>query len=40
MIELFAHITSSEFPSLWVAGFVGFVLGVGATYAVVLRKAK
>lgn len=40
MIELIAHITTTEVPSLWMAGLVGFVAGVGATCAVMLRKAK
>ena len=40
MIELFAHITATEVPSFWMAGIVGFVAGVVATYAVALRKAK
>lgn len=40
MIELLAHITPNEVPSYWLAALVGFVAGVGVTYAFVARRLK
>lgn len=40
MIDLLAHITPQEFPSVWLAAFGGFVAGVAVTYAFLARKLK
>lgn len=40
MIEILAHITSSEVPGFWMAGIVGFAAGVATTWAVMVRKAR
>ena len=40
MIEVLAHITPAEGPSLWLIAFAGFVVGVAATYAFIARKLK
>jgi hypothetical protein len=40
MVELLAHITPTEVPSFWLAALVGFVAGVGVTFALVARKLK
>ena len=40
MIEVFAHITPMEVPSFWLAALIGFVAGVGVTFALVARKIK
>ncbi len=41
MLDLFAHITEQEIPSVWLVGLTGFVAGVAATLALMtLRKWK
>jgi hypothetical protein len=40
MIELIAHLTPNEVPSYWLSALVGFVAGVGVTYALVARRLK
>jgi hypothetical protein len=40
MVNLFAHITPHEVPSLWLVACGGFVIGVAVTYALVARKLK
>jgi hypothetical protein len=40
MIQILAHITENEIPSFWLAGLVGFVAGVAATYFVMLARKR
>jgi hypothetical protein len=41
MIEILAHITPHDTPSLWLVGMAGFAAGVAVTYAVLaVRKLK
>ena len=41
MIEVLAHITPQDTPSLWLIGVMGFVAGAAVTYAVLaVRKIK
>jgi len=40
MIQILAHITETEMPSLWLAALAGFVGGVAVTLAMLARKLK
>jgi hypothetical protein len=40
MLDLIAHITPTEVPSLWLVALVGFAAGVAVTLALLARKLK
>jgi hypothetical protein len=40
MLDLLAHITEREVPSFWLAAVIGFVAGVGVTFAMMFPKLK
>jgi hypothetical protein len=40
MDTLFAHITTYDTPSLWLAFGCGLLLGVGCTYAMLFRRTR
>jgi hypothetical protein len=40
MIDLLAHITSQEVPSLWLVASGGFVAGVAATFVCLAAARK
>jgi hypothetical protein len=40
MLDLLAHITEREVPSFWLTALIGFVAGVGVTFAMMFPKLK
>lgn len=40
MIQILAHITELEVPGFWLAAVIGFVAGIGVTFAMLARKLK
>jgi hypothetical protein len=40
MIDLLAHMTPREVPSLWLVACGGFIAGVAVAYACLARKLK